>query len=49
MQGRGNATAGIVLGWIGVVIVGLFVLLIIIGLAADGGGGGGSPTNAPTV
>ena len=31
--GRGNATAGIVLGWIGVVICALFLILIVIGIA----------------
>jgi hypothetical protein len=31
LSGRGSAVAGIVLGWVGVVIYGLFLLLIIIG------------------
>ena len=33
LSGRGSAVAGIVLGWIGVVIWALFLILIIIGLA----------------
>jgi hypothetical protein len=33
LTGRGNATAGIVLGWIGVVIVCAFIGLVILGLA----------------
>ncbi len=35
--GRGSATAGVVLGWVGVAIVALFVLLIVIGIAAGSG------------
>src|SRR3954449_5867662 len=33
LGGRGNAVAGIVLGWIGVVLMVVFVVLIVIGLA----------------
>ncbi|MGH2968496.1 MAG: DUF4190 domain-containing protein [Solirubrobacteraceae bacterium] len=48
--GRGSAIAGIVLGWIGVVIVGLFMLLLIGGIAFGGGGAdSSSPTDLPTV
>ena len=45
MSGRGNATAGIVLGWIGIAISAIFLILLVIGiLAGDSttGGGGGS-------
>ncbi len=45
--GRGNATAGIVLGWIGVVIWGLFIALIVIGIAAGGTDGGGPGSGVP--
>ena len=44
MSGRGSATAGIVLGWIGVVIYGIFLLLIVIGLLAGDSSSGGTPT-----
>ena len=48
MGGRGSATAGIVLGWIGVVISVLFLILLVIGLlAGDSAGGGGAPTGVP--
>ena len=49
MSGRGNATAGIVLGWIGVAICVLFVVLVVIGaLAGDTlDGGGGAPSGVP--
>jgi Domain of unknown function (DUF4190) len=48
MGGRGNATAGLVLGWIGVVIYGLMVLLIVFGMLAFGtDSGGGSPSGVP--
>ena len=45
MGGRGNATAGIVLGWIGVALCVIFLILVVIGLLAGDsttGGGGGS-------
>ncbi len=44
LGGRGQATAGIVLGWIGVVILVAFIALIVIGIAVgdSGGGSGGS-------
>jgi hypothetical protein len=35
--GRGLAVAGIVLGWIGLVLGVLLIALIVIGLAVDGG------------
>jgi hypothetical protein len=45
MSGRGNATAGIVLGWIGVAFCVLFILLIVVGLiAGDSGSGGSTPS-----
>ena len=48
MGGRGNATAGIVLGWIGVAFVVLFILLVVIGLlAGDSGSTNSSPTGVP--
>ena len=47
ISGRGNATAGIVLGWIGVVISALFVILVIIGLLAGDSSGGGTGTGLP--
>jgi hypothetical protein len=46
--GRGNATAGIVLGWIGIAFTVLFILLIVI-FAAGGDGGDSSPADGPTV
>ena len=48
MSGRGNATAGIVLGWIGVAFLVLLVVLIVIGLlAGDSGSTNSSPTGVP--
>jgi hypothetical protein len=49
LGGRSNATAGIVLGWIGVAICAAFIALVIIGMATsgDGSGGGGSPSGVP--
>jgi len=48
MGGRGNATAGIVLGWIGVSISVIFLILLVIGiLAGDSTTGGGSPSGVP--
>ena len=48
MSGRGNATAGIVLGWIGVALSAIFLILIVIGLAAgDSSSGGGTVTGSP--
>ena len=49
MSGRGNATAGIVLGWIGVAFCVLFILLVIVGvLAGDSGSSGhSSPGGVP--
>jgi hypothetical protein len=36
--GRSNATAGIVLGWIGLgLVIAAFILLVVVGLAVDGG------------
>jgi hypothetical protein len=37
ISGRGSATAGVVLGWVGVGIVVLFVLIFVIGIAAGSG------------
>jgi hypothetical protein len=46
--GRGNATAGIVLGWIGVAFAVLFIVLVIIGvLAGDSGSSNSAPTGVP--
>jgi hypothetical protein len=36
LAGGGSATAGIILGWIGTVIYGIFALLVVIGLLAGG-------------
>ena len=47
LSGRGSAIAGIVLGWIGVVIYGIFLLLIVIGLLAGDSSSGGTPTGVP--
>jgi hypothetical protein len=48
MSGRGLATAGIVLGWIGIVIWGLLIALGVIGaIVGDGSTGGGSPSGVP--
>ena len=48
MSGRGNATAGIVLGWIGIALSVIFIVLVVIGLlvgdsTTGGGGGSGVP------
>ena len=49
MTGRGNATAGIVLGWVGVALVAAFIGLVILGLAV-GDDESSSPTSgAPAV
>jgi Domain of unknown function (DUF4190) len=47
--GRGSAIAGIVLGWVGLVIWGLLVLLGVIGAIVDDGtsSGGGEPAGVP--
>ena len=45
MGGRGNATAGVVLGWIGIALMAIVIVLIVIGALAGestSGGGGGS-------
>ena len=47
LSGRGSATAGIVLGWVGVVIYGLFLLLIVIGLLAGDSTSNTSPAGVP--
>ena len=49
MSGRGLATAGIVLGWIGIVIWGLLIALGVIGaIVGDSStGGGGAPGGVP--
>jgi len=48
LSGRGSAVAGIVLGWIGIVIWALFLILIIIGIAVgDTSSGGGTPSGVP--
>ena len=44
---RGNATSGIVLGWIGVGFCVLFLVLIIIGVLAGDSGSTSSPTGSP--
>ena len=52
ITGRGNAMAGIVLGWIGVAIMVAFIGLVVLGLALGDSGDDGttSPTNgAPAV
>jgi hypothetical protein len=46
LSGRGNASVGIVLGWIGVALLVAFVLLVVIGLAVGDDGG---TTSAPPV
>lgn len=43
LSGRGNATVGIVLGWIGVALMVAFVVLVIIGLAVGDSGTSSSP------
>src|SRR5215207_5828350 len=48
MGGRGNAKAGIVLGWIGIALSVIFIVLVVIGLlvgdsTTGGGGGSGVP------
>ena len=48
ISGRGVATAGIILGWVGLVIWGLLFALGIIGaIVGDSSTGGGSPTGLP--
>jgi hypothetical protein len=49
LTGRGNATAGVVLGWVGVVVVVGFIALVIIGASLDDDGGSSSPSDVPTV
>ena len=51
LTGRGNATAGIVLGWIGVVLVAAFIGLVILGLAVGDTveDGTTTPSGAPAV
>jgi hypothetical protein len=49
LSGRGNATAGVVLGWVGVVFVVAFIALVIIGASLDDDGGSSSPSDVPTV
>jgi hypothetical protein len=45
--GRGSATAGIVLGWVGVVITVLFIILIVIGVLAGDSTSTGTPSGVP--
>ncbi len=47
MSGRGNAVAGIVLGWIGVAICVLFAILIVIGLLAGDSTSTTTPRGVP--
>ena len=48
ISGRGLASAGIILGWIGLVIWGLLIALAVIGaIVGDGSTGGGTPTGMP--
>ena len=48
ISGRGLATAGIILGWIGIVIWGLLIALGVIGaIVGDSSTGGGSPSGVP--
>ena len=50
VTGRGSATAGIVLGWIGVALVAAFIALVILGLAVGDSVEDSSPTSgAPAV
>ena len=51
LTGRGNATAGIVLGWIGVALVAVFFGLVILGLALGDSveDGTTTPSGAPAV
>jgi hypothetical protein len=49
LTGRGNATAGIVLGWIGVAIAAAFIGLIILGLAVGDDETSSPTTGAPAV
>ena len=51
MSGRGNATAGIVLGWIGVAFLVLLIGLIILGVAVGGDDSSSpaSPTGSPAA
>jgi len=47
ISGRGNAKAGIVLGWVGVVLTALFVILIVIGVLAGDSTSTGTPGGVP--
>ena len=47
ISGRGSATAGIVLGWVGLVITLLFILLIVIGVLAGDSTSTGTPSGVP--
>jgi hypothetical protein len=47
LGGRGNATVGIVLGWIGTALLVVFVILVVIGIAV--GGDSGSTVSPPPV
>lgn len=47
ISGRGLAIAGIVLGWVGLVIWGLLVALGVIGAIVDDGTSSGAPTGIP--
>jgi Domain of unknown function (DUF4190) len=50
ITGRGSATAGIVLGWIGVALVTAFIALVILGLAVgDSVEDGTTPSGEPAV
>ena len=47
LSGRGSASAGIVLGWVGVVITALFLILIVIGVLAGDSTSTGTPGGVP--
>jgi hypothetical protein len=49
LSGRGNAIAGIVLGWIGVALVAAFIGLVILGLAVGDSEEDGTPSSTPAV
>jgi hypothetical protein len=49
LSGRGNAVAGIVLGWIGVALVAAFIGLVILGLAVGDSVEEGTPSSTPAV
>ena len=48
MSGRGNATAGIVLGWIGVAFLVALIILVVVGVTVGDGGSSDAPvTGSP--